>query len=32
MPDVEADVLPVQFIEMNMKFNITHKTGFVEIW
>lgn len=25
MPDVEPDVLPVQFSEMNMKFNATVK-------
>lgn len=31
MPDVEPDVLPVRFTKMNVKFNITNKTGFVEI-
>lgn len=31
MPDVEPDVLPVQFTKMNVKFNITNETGFVEI-
>lgn len=31
IPDVEPDVLPVQFCKMNIKFNLTDKTGFVEI-
>lgn len=31
MADVEPDVFPMQFSEMNVKTNITDKTGFVEI-
>lgn len=31
MPDVQPGVLPVQFSEMNVKSNITDKTGFFEI-